>query len=48
MMQVQDLDERGLGVLRESILTLATTEGLPGHAASVRVRFTDAEEEAQS
>ena len=41
-MQVQELDERGLRRLRESIQTLATTEGLPGHAASVRVRFTDA------
>jgi histidinol dehydrogenase len=46
LMQVQQLDERGLNGLRQSILTLATTEGLPGHAASVAVRFTDEQEEA--
>ncbi len=48
LMQVQQLDERGLGGLRESILTLATTEGLLGHAASVAVRFTDEQGEAQA
>jgi histidinol dehydrogenase len=40
-MQVQELDERGLRGLRDSIQTLATAEGLPGHAASVRARFID-------
>jgi histidinol dehydrogenase len=40
-MQVQALEERGLRRLRDSIQTLATAEGLPGHAASVRARFAD-------
>ncbi len=40
-MQVQQLDAHGLGRLRESIEILATTEGLPAHAASVRARFEE-------
>ena len=40
-MQVQHVEARGLGRLCASIQTLATAEGLPGHAASVRVRCGD-------
>lgn len=39
-MQIQQLDERGFGRLRDAIQTLATAEGLPGHAASARIRVT--------
>lgn len=45
-MQIQQLDERGLGRLSDPIQTLATTEGLPGHAASARIRFTRAAQPA--
>lgn len=38
-MQVQELQARGLRRLRRSIETLAAAEGLPAHAASIRVRF---------
>ena len=38
-MQVQTLTSDGLAALRASIETLAATEGLPGHAASIRARF---------
>ncbi len=46
-MQAQRLEPDGLARIRSAIETLATTEGLPGHAASVRIRFTDTAEEAQ-
>ncbi len=38
-MQAQKLEPTGLARIRSAIETLATTEGLPGHAASVRIRF---------
>lgn len=41
-MQVQRLEPSGLGRLRQSIETLATTEELPAHAAAVRARFESA------
>ncbi|MFC7167692.1 histidinol dehydrogenase [Halospeciosus flavus] len=42
---VQRLDRDALGDLRDTITTLATAEGLEAHAASVDVRFEDADEE---
>jgi histidinol dehydrogenase len=41
-MQAQQLAPEGLARIRSAIETLATTEGLPGHAASVRIRFEGA------
>lgn len=38
-MQAQRLEPAGLARIRSAIETLATTEELPGHAASVRIRF---------
>lgn len=38
-MQAQKLEPSGLARIRSAIETLATMEGLPGHAASVRIRF---------
>lgn len=38
---VQRLSRKGLAGLRRTIMTLAETEGLCGHAHSVRVRFED-------
>jgi histidinol dehydrogenase len=38
-MQAQRLEPAGLAHIRSAIETLATVEGLPGHAASVRIRF---------
>lgn len=46
-MQVQRLDEPGLRQISESILRLATVEGLPGHAASVRRRVADVTEQSR-
>lgn len=39
-MQVQKLSTTGLGGLRQSIETLATTEGLPAHANAAHIRFS--------
>ena len=39
-MQVQRLDTGGLDTIRATVEMLATTEGLPAHAAAVRARFT--------
>jgi histidinol dehydrogenase len=36
---VQHLDQQALGEIAETITTLACTEGLEGHAASVEKRF---------
>jgi histidinol dehydrogenase len=50
-MQVQRLSREGLGGIRASIETLATAEGLPGHAAAARIRFDQnvvPEQEAQA
>lgn len=52
-MQAQQLEPEGLARIRSAIETLATVEGLPGHAASARIRFEDSErgvngEEAQA
>ncbi|HEX8036615.1 MAG TPA: histidinol dehydrogenase, partial [Ktedonobacterales bacterium] len=41
-MQVQRLEQSGLGLIRRAIDTLAATEGLPAHAAAVRARFEGA------
>ena len=38
---IQRLSEESLGALRETITTLATAEGLEGHAASVEKRFEE-------
>ena len=46
-MQAQRLEPTGLARIRSAIETLAATEGLPGHAASVRIRFAG-EEGAQT
>ncbi len=49
-MQAQCLEPAGLERIRSAIETLAQAEGLPGHAASVRIRFEGAaknEAEAQ-
>lgn len=43
LMQVQRADASGLARVRGAVETLATTEGLPGHAASVRIRFAQPE-----
>lgn len=39
-MQAQRLEPEGLARIRSAIETLATVEGLPGHAASARIRFS--------
>jgi histidinol dehydrogenase len=41
-MQVQRLEQSGLGRIRQAIETLAATEELPAHAAAVRTRFVGA------
>ncbi|HEV2239324.1 MAG TPA: histidinol dehydrogenase [Ktedonobacterales bacterium] len=46
-MQVQRLSREGLSGIRASIEKLATTEGLPGHAAAARIRFDPAAAPAQ-
>jgi histidinol dehydrogenase len=38
-MQAQRLEPAGLERIRSAVETLAHAEGLPGHAASVRIRF---------
>ena len=38
-MQAQRLEPAGLARIRSAVETLAAVEGLPGHAASVRIRF---------
>ena len=42
-MQAQRLEPEGLARIRSAIETLAAVEGLPGHAASARIRFSDLE-----
>jgi histidinol dehydrogenase len=45
-MQAQRLEPAGLERIRSAIETLAQSEGLPGHAASVRIRFEDSAQNA--
>ena len=39
-LQVQELSQEGLRGLRDTVGTLASAEGLPGHRAAVEARFT--------
>jgi len=39
MMQIQKVSKRGMENLRETVETLATSEGLEGHRKAVTIRF---------